>query len=146
MAPAAAGLTALFLTKAQNNTWDLLAVCNGILAGLVAVTAGCSVIEPWAAILVGSLAAFVFNYGEKLLLMLKIDDPLSAAPMHMFCGVFGTLYVGLMASEKYVLQVYGEREADNGKGLFYGGNGKLLGCQVTGAYICVYCSGGMVLL
>lgn len=137
LAPAMAGVTSLFLVKITTKTWDLLAVCNGLLCGLVAVTAGCSVLEPWAALLVGFLAAFVFYFAEKLLLALKIDDPLAAAPMHCFCGMLGVLYVGFLAYEPYVLEVYGDKKSGYGQGVLYGGNGHLLACQIVGV-ICIF--------
>jgi Amt family ammonium transporter len=62
-------------------------VCNGILAGLVTVTACCAVVEPWAGIICGCLGAVVFFSASKLLLKLHVDDPLEAAPMHGFCGM-----------------------------------------------------------
>jgi len=127
---AAAGLTALCIAFLKDGVWDLLAVCNGLLAGLVAVTAGCSVLEPWAAILCGAIGAAVFAGAEQLLVKLRIDDPLSAAPMHGFTGAFGVIWVGLMAKKEYVKEVYGEGAGD--WGLFYGGSGELLGCQIIG--------------
>ena len=56
-------------------------MCNGVLAGLVGITAGCSVTEPWTAIVCGFISAWVIHGAGKLLLKLKIDDPLEAAPM-----------------------------------------------------------------
>jgi Amt family ammonium transporter len=126
---AAGGLGALLYSYQVNQVWDLIGVCNGILAGLVSVTAGCSVIEPWAAILAGAIGSMVITGASKLLLKLRIDDPLEACPMHGFCGAWGVLFVGLMAKKEYVMQAYGR---DNAYGLFYGGGGDLLGCQIIG--------------
>ena len=72
-------------------------ICTGALAGLVSVTAGCSVIAPWAAVICGGLAAPVFVYGEDLLERLHIDDPVSAFPLH---GLWGLLFVGLLGKEE----------------------------------------------
>lgn len=136
---ATGGITALFISKSTSGHWDLSQVCNGVLAGLVSITAGCSVVEPAAAILAGFTGAFVFEGGCQLLLKLGIDDPLSASPMHGFCGAWGVLFVGLMAKEKYTQQVYGD---DNPRyGAFYGGGGELFACQLTGvvsitAWVC----------
>lgn len=114
--------------------WNLVDVCNGLLAGLVAVTAPCSVIEPWAAIICGFVGAFVFIGASVLLVKLKIDDPLEAAPMHGFCGAWGCLYVGFMAAPHYVAQAY---NAGADYGVFYGGEGKLLACQIIGI-VCIF--------
>lgn len=74
----------------------------------MSVTAGCSVIEPWAALLAGAVGAVVFSLAEDwALYKLKIDDPVSAWALHGATGVWGVLYVGLMAQPNYVLQVYG---------------------------------------
>ena len=104
---AAGGVTAMLLSYALYRVWDLIAVCNGVLAGLVAITAGCSVVEPWAALLAGAGGALTIWGSAKALLKLRIDDPLEAFPMHGMCGVFGVIFVGLFAKEGYVLQAYG---------------------------------------
>ena len=108
IAAASGGLTAMVLNYTLFHVWDLIAVCNGVLAGLVAITAGCSVVEPWAALIAGALGAITIFGAGKLLLKLKIDDPLEACPMHGFCGALGVIFVGLMAKEEYVLQTYGK--------------------------------------
>lgn len=129
LAGASGGIGGLFRARIKCGHWDLGAACNALLAGLVGVTAGCSVIEPWAAILCGLIAAVWFDFLCDVLLKLKIDDPLAAAPMHGGCGLFGVFFVGLFAKKKYVSQAYNDG-ADYG--IFYGGDGKLLGCQVVG--------------
>ena len=86
--------------------WDLLAVCNGVLCGFVAITAGCHVLEPWAAIIDGICADIVFELVCIAFLKLKIDDPLSAAPMHGFAGMTGLIMVGFLAKREYIYQVY----------------------------------------
>ena len=132
LSAASGGVTAMVLNYALYHVWDLIAVCNGVLAGLVGITAGCSVTEPWAALICGMLSAFVIHGASKLLLKLKIDDPLEAAPMHGFCGAFGVLWVGFMAKKSYVEEVFG---ISGHAGVFYGGNGKLLAAQITGIVV-----------
>jgi len=107
MGAAAGGLGNLFLTYFQTGTWDLMATCNGLLAGLVSVTAGCPVIEPWAALLAGAIGAVIFNYSCKLLEKFQIDDPLAAAPMHGICGIWACLFTGLFAKRGYVCDYLG---------------------------------------
>jgi Amt family ammonium transporter len=128
LAAAGGGLMAMVINYYLYHVWDLIAVCNGALAGLVSITAGCSTTEPWAALICGMLGACVIHGASKLLLKLQIDDPLEAAPMHGFCGAFGVIWVGFMAKRSYVAEVFGVDAA----GVFYGGNGKLLACQIIG--------------
>jgi Amt family ammonium transporter len=141
---ASGGVTSLFLVYFLTGVWDLLAVCNGLLAGLVSITAGCSVVQAWAAVLIGFIGAFVFYYSCKLLEKLKIDDPLLAAPMHGFCGMWGVIAVGLLAEESKLRLAYPTNYAvenvaavpRTSKGAFYKGDGRLLGCQVCGI-VCI---------
>ena len=88
--------------------------CNGCLAGLVSITAGCPVVEPYAAVIAGVGGAFVIWSSGKLLLKLGIDDPLEAFPMHGACGAWGVIFVGLFATEGYVAQAYGLDESKHG--------------------------------
>jgi len=133
IAAASGGLTAMVINYGMYKVWDLIAVCNGCLAGLVSITAGCSVVEPWAALLAGMGGAFVIWGSSKLCLKLRIDDPLEAFPMHGMCGVWGVFFVGLFATKGYVAQAYGLEEY----GIFYGGSGNLLACQVIGIIVII---------
>ena len=108
MSGGAAGVTMLFWKYYWTRGWDALAVCNGVLAGLVGVTASCSVIEPWAAILTGAVSAIIFSAAENVAIYrLRVDDPVSAWPLHGVVGAWGVLYTGLMAQPDYVVEVYG---------------------------------------
>jgi Amt family ammonium transporter len=136
LSAAGGGVAAMVLNYTLYHVWDLIAVCNGVLAGLVGITAGCSTTEPWAAPICGALSALVIHFSSKLLLKLQIDDPLEAAPMHGFCGAFGVLWVGFMAKKEYVSEVFGTaRNGYEPAGVFYGGNGKLLGAQICGIVV-----------
>ena len=110
LSAAAGGVAAMVLNYTLYHVWDLIAVCNGVLAGLVSITAGCSTTEPWAALDLRSLGALVIHFSSKLLLKLQIDDPLEAAPMHGFCGAFGVLWVGFMAKKEYVAKSLAPRQ------------------------------------
>jgi Amt family ammonium transporter len=68
---------------------------NGALAGLVGITAPCAVVTPASAIAIGAIGGAVMYYGVGLLDTLKIDDPIGAVSVHGFCGVWGTLAVGI---------------------------------------------------
>jgi ammonium transporter, Amt family len=116
---AAAGAVATLIT-----TWikygkpGLSMTLNGVLAGLVAITAGCHAVSPGAAIIIGAIAGvlvvFAVEFFDKVA---KIDDPVGAISVHGVCGAFGTLAVGLFATEG---------------GLFNGGGFALLGSQAIG--------------
>ncbi|GLC60451.1 hypothetical protein PLESTB_001613900 [Pleodorina starrii] len=128
---AAGGLTCLALAVARRLSWDLTSLCNGMLVGFVAITAGCALVEPWAALLCGCCAAALFEAACAGLLALRVDDVVSAGPMHGVCGAWGVVFVGLLAKQEYVRQVYPTRGIYP-YGLFYGGGGRLLASQVIG--------------
>lgn len=94
---------------------------NGVLAGLVAITAGCDAVSPIGALIIGSLAGILMVFSvEYIDRILKIDDPVGASSVHGVCGVFGTLMVGLFSTSE---------------GLFYGHGWNFLGAQAFGAAV-----------
>ncbi len=93
----AALLTAWILLKKP----DIGMTLNGVLAGLVAIIAGCNNVSPWGATIIGFTAGIVVVFGVLLLDKLKIDDAVGAIPVHGMCGAWGTLLVGLLADPKY---------------------------------------------
>ncbi|KAG6542015.1 hypothetical protein Mapa_016578 [Marchantia paleacea] len=127
LAGCTAALTTLFGRRWMTGHWNVLDVCNGLLGGFAAITAGCAVVEPWAAIICGFGAAWVLMGFNYLAPKLKYDDPLEAAQLHGGCGAWGLLFTGLFAREKYVFEAYG---AGRGHGLFMGGGGRLLAAQI----------------
>ncbi|WP_010585327.1 ammonium transporter [Schlesneria paludicola] len=98
LAAAAGGLSALFLAWRLTKRADVGQAINGVLAGLVAMTASCHLAEPIAAILIGSVAGILSLAGSYLLERLQIDDVVGAVPVHAFGGTWGTLVVALVAS------------------------------------------------
>jgi Amt family ammonium transporter len=129
LAGCTAALTTLFGKRLLVGHWNVLDVCNGLLGGFAAITAGCSVVEPWAAIICGFVASWVLIGCNKLAEKLKYDDPLEAAQLHGGCGAWGLLFTGLFAKEAFVNEVYPNR-AGRPYGLFMGGGGKLLAAQI----------------
>jgi Amt family ammonium transporter len=103
---------------------DISPALNGILGGLVSITAGCAYFEPYIALIVGFLGGCLVYFGSWSLRSMKIDDALDAAPVHMLCGAWGVLATGLLASPKYIEGPY--------YGCFYGGSPVQLGIQVAG--------------
>lgn len=87
--------------------FSLTAAMNGCLAGLVAITGGCAVVEPWAAIIIGIIAGVLFLFTSKLLIRFRIDDAVDAVPVHMSNGIWGGIAVGLFATKSRLERVYG---------------------------------------
>ncbi|EJK44947.1 hypothetical protein THAOC_36477 [Thalassiosira oceanica] len=131
---AAAGcIAALFLSTIISErftgeiSFNLQYAMNGCLSGLVSVTASCSVVTSWAAIIIGFLGGMLYIGVSKLLVKRRIDDAVDAVPVHLASGIWGSIAAGLFATPKWMEQVYDNPEA----GLFYGG-GHLLACQSVG--------------
>jgi Amt family ammonium transporter len=121
--------------------YDLTMAMNGALGGLVGITAGCSVVEPWAAVMIGIISGWVYVGASKLLLKLKIDDAVDAVPVHLFCGIWGCLAVGIFGSSDRISFAYG---IDNTGGILYG-KGNLIGAEIVGVLcILAWCSLTMV--
>jgi Amt family ammonium transporter len=136
LAACAAGLTALFYTFIATKKWDVSFTVNGFLAGLVAITAPCYWVSPVGSIALGGVAGVLVVLGAELLEWLRIDDPIGAVPVHGFCGIWGTLSLGLFACGKY--GVSGPLAPDNSApltGLLYGGGATVLKAQVIGSLI-----------
>lgn len=93
----AGGLAAAFTSWALLKKPDLSMALNGILAGLVGITAGADVIMPWAAVLVGLIAGILVVVSVLVIDRLKIDDPVGAISVHGVCGNWGTIAVGIFA-------------------------------------------------
>uniref|UniRef100_A0A7S4EW55 Ammonium transporter AmtB-like domain-containing protein n=3 Tax=Chrysotila carterae TaxID=13221 RepID=A0A7S4EW55_CHRCT len=134
LAAAAGGLTVVLLDKfLASHTWDVSMVCNGVLAGLVSITAGCSVITPWYSFTVGILGGFVYFGASKLMVhKLRVDDPLDAFAVHGCCGFWGVFATGLFGDPHYTRGYYAwtDYASSDYTGLFFGG-GKVLGCAVV---------------
>jgi ammonium transporter, Amt family len=114
--------------------FDLRMAMNGALAGLVAITGGCAVVEPWGAVVTGFCAGVVYFLGSKFLVHCRIDDAVDAIPVHLFAGTLGVFMVGLLSSPTRLDQVYGRSDHP---GLIYcwaynKSNGALLATQVVG--------------
>ena len=135
LAACSGGLTALFYSYARTKKWDLGLTVNGFLGGLVAITCPCYWVDPVGAFFIGVVAAFVVALGLDFLEHLRIDDPIGAVPVHLFCGIWGTLSLGFFASGKYgaATPVGSDTTAGVVTGLFYGGGGTQLLNQLIGS-------------
>lgn len=122
IAAAAGGLTAVMIGKVHSDIVDPGLANNGILAGLVAITAGCSVVEPEGAFIIGVISAFVYYGSSGLLLKLQIDDVVDAVPVHLMNGAWGVLAAGLFATEDNYKAAYYDYGDKTPCGLFYSCN------------------------
>jgi len=84
--------------------YSLPAVANGILAGLVSITAGCPVVEPWAAFIIGVIGAFIYHGWSKLMIKMKIDDVVDAVAVHGACGAWGVIAAALFAKNDLICE------------------------------------------
>ena len=136
LAACAAGLTAMAYAYFLSKKWDASFTVNGFLAGLVAITCPCYWVSPIGAILLGGVAGVLVVLGVEFLEWLRVDDPIGAVPVHGFCGIWGTLSLGLFACGRYGLT--GPISPDNSApltGLFYGGGLTVLKAQAIGSFI-----------
>jgi ammonium transporter, Amt family len=122
LAGASGGSAALFLTMRKFGKADPSMTINGVLAGLVAITAGCAYVSEWSAILIGALSGLLVIYATLLVDYLKVDDPVGAVAVHGFGGVFGTIAVGLL---------------DRSQGFLTTGDFSLLKVQLLGAVVVI---------
>ena len=104
---------------------DLSMILNGALAGLVAITASCAFVSISSSLIIGLIAGFLVVVSVLFFDKVKIDDPVGATSVHLVCGVFGTLCVGLFAQAEFTPNT-------TGNGLFFGGGAGLLMSQLAG--------------
>jgi Amt family ammonium transporter len=100
---------------------------NGALAGLVAITASCAFVEPWAAVVIGLIAGIMVFFSMKMFEKLGIDDPIYALSVHGIAGIWGTISTGFFATKELAARAAVGRE-----GLFYGGGFEQLFVQIKG--------------
>jgi Amt family ammonium transporter len=103
LAAATGGLTTAFVARFFTKKWNIGLACNGILAGLVSITAPCSVVKPGYAIIIGFIGGLVYYGFSNLMITLKIDDPLDAAAVHGFCGFWGVISVAIFTTKEDIL-------------------------------------------
>jgi len=120
LASAAGGISTMVYTHFAYGKIDITMVINGVLAGLVSITAGCNVVSPVSAIIIGSVAGVLVDVAVLVIDKQRIDDPVGAVAVHGINGLFGTLAVGLFATEG---------------GLFFGGGSSLFITQLIGVVV-----------
>ncbi len=129
LAAAAGGVTAGAIIWHRSGSLDVAMTANGVLAGLVGITAGTATMNPLGAVVTGAIAGLVVVYSVLFFDRRGIDDPVGAISVHGVCGVWGTLAVGLFS--RYDDAFVGQDNA----GLFYGGGIDQLGVQFVGVLL-----------
>jgi len=136
--------TDMFMTrrKTGETMYDITMCMNGALGGLVGITAGCSVVAPWAAFVIGIIAGWTYIFWSSLLIKLKIDDAVDAIPVHFGCGIWGCIAVGLFAKPSLVAEAFGEH---GHYGVFYNvSDWNLFACQLCGVLWVTAWVGGLM--
>ncbi|MGM9561184.1 MAG: ammonium transporter [Phascolarctobacterium sp.] len=133
MAAAAGSTATMIYTWVRYGKPDVSMTLNGVLAGLVAITAGCDVVSPAGALIIGLLAGVLVVVAVEFFdQKLKIDDPVGAVSVHGVCGAFGTIVTGLFATKD---------------GLFYGGGSSFLMTQIIGVVtVAIYVAIAMTII
>ena len=121
LAACAGGFLSLVVAWIKYKKPSLSLTLNGVLAGLVGITAGCDVVSPLGAVIIGAICGTIMIYAVEFIdHVLQIDDPVGASSVHGVCGCLGTILAGLFATEE---------------GLFYSGSVNFLLAQVFGATV-----------
>lgn len=129
LAACAGGFFALAVSWIKYGKPSLSLTLNGILAGLVGVTAGCDAVSPLGAVIIGTICGILMIYSVEFIdRVLKVDDPVGASSVHGVCGFTGTILTGLFSTSE---------------GLFYGAGWGFLGAQLFGALVVGLWAAGM---
>jgi len=130
LAAASGAVVAMLVSWALYKKPDASMAINGIIAGLVSITAGCYTVTPWGSILIGAIGGVVVVFSLTFIdRVLHVDDPVGAVSAHGVCGAWGTLACGIFGAEK-VLGI-----GDANTGLLYGGGLGQVGIQLIGILV-----------
>lgn len=103
LAAAAGGATAAITSWSRDKKPDLSMIINGVLAGLVGITAGCDGVSYLEAVIIGSIAGIIVVFSVSFFDKLTIDDPVGAISVHLICGIWGTLAVGIFVEDTSII-------------------------------------------
>eukprot|EP00960_Hanusia_phi_P035976 752062-Hanusia_phi.AAC.2 len=134
---AAGAIGATFLSIIFEGHYDISMGLNGLLSGLVGITANCSVVNPWAALVIGLVASLILYLGHYLILKLRIDDPCDACVVHGFCGMWGVWSAGIFCTDGNI-QYAGYPNVNNACA-----RGEQFGVQVVGSLVLAAWVSGM---
>jgi len=128
IATCTAGMATVVWTVFLDGKHDLWAFFNGMLSGLVAITAPCGTIDPWGAFVTGIVSSLVVRYSSKLTLWLRIDDAVDAFAVHGCCGYWGLIATGLFSNQANI-------DAAHQPGIINYSVGRQLGVQLLGGLV-----------
>lgn len=120
-------ITSVLIKRYQTYKYDLVICIYGLLAGLVAITSPAALVDTYMAVIIGFVAGVVYVIWSTIILRLKIDDPIDAISIHLGCGIWSVLSVGLFATADNMKHVYGNRNVTYG--VLYGGGFYQIGMQ-----------------
>jgi Amt family ammonium transporter len=124
LAGAAGATSAIYVVLLRTGKADVEMACNGALAGLVGITAGCAYVDPWGAVVIGLISGVIMIFGVDFIKnVVKADDPVGAVTVHGICGAWGVLAVGIFAV------------GHNGVEGLIAGNAGQLGPQIVGLLV-----------
>jgi Amt family ammonium transporter len=126
LAAAAGGIAAALTAWIKDGKPDLSMIINGVLAGLVAITAGCDGVSYWSSVIIGLIAGVVVVYSVAFFDRIHIDDPVGATSVHLVCGIWGTLAVGIFNKEAGAIAGQGQLLVN-----------QILGIVAVGAFVVV---------
>lgn len=137
IAAAFGSIIALVYVSMRTEKFDPSMAANGMLAGLVAITAPCAFVQPWAAALIGSLAGILVVHSIWFFERRGVDDPVGAISVHGACGIFGVIALGLFADGSYGIGWNGTgADSTTGvTGLFYGDAGQLVAQLISAGVV-----------
>lgn len=124
LAGAAGAVIAMIVTWIKGGKPDVAMAGNGLLAGLVGITAGCGAVNNWSAVIIGAIAGVIVVFAVPFFDRIRIDDPVGAVAVHGVCGAWGVIAVGLFATE--------DVEGFWKQGLLFGGGTEQLVPQIVG--------------
>lgn len=111
LAAAAGGVSSFIFSSLRYKNYDITMFLNGILGGLVGITAGADQMSPTDAILIGVIAGVIIVFGVALIDKIRLDDPVGAVAVHLICGIWGTLAVGIFGNlagfDQFLTQLIG---------------------------------------
>ena len=133
IAPSVATVVCMIFTWIKYGKPDVSMCLNASLAGLVAITAPCDVVDVPGAMIIGAVAGLLVVFGVWFFdYVARVDDPVGACAVHLINGIWGTIAVGLFATDSTPTYSLADAEGNKLLGLFYGGGVKLLGIQFIG--------------
>ena len=133
IAPSVATVVCMIFTWIKYGKPDVSMCLNASLAGLVAITAPCDVVDVPGSMIIGAVAGLLVVFGVWFFdYVARVDDPVGACAVHLINGIWGTIAVGLFATDSTPTYSLADAEGNKLIGLFYGGGFKLLGIQLAG--------------